>query len=76
MVHQPAGQLVNASPLSNTVTATICGLPARVSYAGLVGVGLNQINITVPAVPPGNCPLQLSMATATTQDGIVLPIGQ
>jgi uncharacterized protein (TIGR03437 family) len=76
IIHQPAGQLVNATALANRITAIICGQPARVSYAGLVGAGLNQINVAVPALPPGNCPLQLSIAGATTQDGIILPVGQ
>jgi uncharacterized protein (TIGR03437 family) len=76
VVHQPAGQLVNPTPLADIVTATVCGQPARVSYAGLVGVGLNQINITVPTLPPGNCPIQLTIKGAATQDGVVLPVGQ
>jgi uncharacterized protein (TIGR03437 family) len=76
VVHRPAGQLVNATPLANTVTATICGQIARVSYAGLVGAGLNQINVTVPVLPPGTCTVQFAVAGTASQDGIVLPIGQ
>lgn len=75
--HQPAGQLVvTATPLVNSVTATVCGQPALVIYAGLVGAGLNQINVTVPVLPPGTCPVRLSVVGAGTQDGIVLAIGQ
>ncbi len=74
---QPAGQLVvSATPLVSSVTATVCGQPALVSHAGLVGVGMNQINVTVPMLPPGTCPVRLSVVGAGTQDGVVLAIGQ
>ncbi|MEI9971730.1 MAG: hypothetical protein WDO73_06560 [Ignavibacteriota bacterium] len=39
---------------TNTVTATIGGVPATVSFAGLVYPGEYQFNITVPAVPAGD----------------------
>jgi uncharacterized protein (TIGR03437 family) len=76
LIHQPAGQLVSVTPLLNSVTATVCGQSAPVSYAGLVGAGLNQINVAVPALSPGTCPVRLSVAEAGTQDGVVLAIGQ
>jgi uncharacterized protein (TIGR03437 family) len=38
-----------AYPTTNPVTVTIGGVAAAVSFAGLVGAGLYQINITVPA---------------------------
>ncbi len=74
--HQPAGQLVNPSPLVDSVAVTVCEQPAHVDYAGLVGVGLNQINVTIPALPPGLCQVRATLAGASTQDGVVLPIGQ
>ncbi len=74
--HQPANQLVSVAPLVNTVTATICGQAAAVGFAGLVGSGLDQINVTLPSVPPGNCTVQLNVAGSPTQSGIVIPIGQ
>ena len=73
--HQPAGQLISGAQLANTVTATICDQPAVVSYGGLVSPGLDQINVTIPALPPGNCAVQLSLAGVSTQTGIVIPIG-
>ena len=36
-------------PAANTVTVTLDGSPAEVLWAGLVGPGLYQINIRVPA---------------------------
>lgn len=74
--HQPANLLVNPSTLVNNVTAIICGQSANVTYGGLVSPGLNQINVTVPALPAGNCSLQLFAAGIGTQGGIVLPIGK
>jgi uncharacterized protein (TIGR03437 family) len=74
--HQPAGLLVTPAPLTNGVTAVVCGQPATVAFAGLVSPGLDQINVTLPAVPAGNCPLQLVVAGVATQSGVVLPIGQ
>jgi uncharacterized protein (TIGR03437 family) len=38
-----------AYPTSNPVTVSVGGIPAVVSFAGLSGPGLCQINLTVPA---------------------------
>lgn len=72
--HQPAGQLVNPSPLANAVTATICGQTANVAYAGLVEAGLNQFNVVVPDSASGNCSVLFQVAGQSTQSGIVLPV--
>jgi uncharacterized protein (TIGR03437 family) len=46
----PAGQLLTAAlPLAALPTATVGGLPATVSYAGMVGPGLYQFNVLLPA---------------------------
>lgn len=60
--------------LSNTVTVKIGGMVAHVSYAGLVGAGLNQINVTVPALPSGDYPVVAEVSGVTTQDGVLLKI--
>lgn len=45
-----AGQNFNgAYPTNNPVTVSIGGQPATVLWAGLIGPGLYQINVTVPA---------------------------
>jgi uncharacterized protein (TIGR03437 family) len=75
--HQPAGQLVKVAPLVNKASATVCGQQAAVSFAGLVGPGLDQINVTLPAaLAPGNCPIQLVVGSVASQSGVVVPIGQ
>jgi uncharacterized protein (TIGR03437 family) len=43
----------------------------------LVGPGLDQINVTLPAaLAPGNCPIQLVVGSVASQSGVVVPIGQ
>lgn len=69
------GHAVASVPLNTTVTASICEQPAFVNYAGLVGPGLNQFNITVPSVPAGTCSIVLSMQGLSTQSGVMIPTG-
>jgi uncharacterized protein (TIGR03437 family) len=46
----PSGQVfTGANKLANPVTVTIGGQPAAVDFAGVVGAGLVQINVHVPA---------------------------
>lgn len=74
VTHQPAtGAPAPASPLAetaNTVTATIGGVPAAVSFAGLAPgwVGLYQVNVQVPAnAPVGDAvPVLLSVGGAVS----------
>lgn len=65
----PAGQTFSgANPLANTVTATIGGQPAAIQFAGIVGAGLVQINVQVPAgIASGDVPVILSVGGVSTQ---------
>ncbi len=46
----PNGQLLTAAiPMSTPPTVTVGGQPATVSFAGLVGPGLYQLNVVLPA---------------------------
>ncbi len=48
----PNGQIISTPlPLATPPTLTIGGLPATITFAGLSGTGLYQINAIVPAVP-------------------------
>jgi uncharacterized protein (TIGR03437 family) len=68
-----AGRLVTPSLLANPATVMLNGTSIRPDYAGLVGVGLNQINFQVPAdIAPGSYSLQLAVGAATTQPGVRL----
>ena len=73
--HQPAGRLIDPAPLTGAVSATVCGQSARVTYAGLVGAGLNQINLVLPSTATGSCAVQLTLGSQQTAAGLVLPIG-
>jgi uncharacterized protein (TIGR03437 family) len=53
----PAGQVdpvTQENPLTSTVSVTVGGTPASVTFAGEVEAGLYQINIVVPQVPSGD----------------------
>ncbi|MDE3195610.1 MAG: hypothetical protein KGN84_04660 [Acidobacteriota bacterium] len=51
----PAGQVYSgASPITNQVIVYIGGQQAPVAFAGLVGAGLYQLNVTVPRVSSGD----------------------
>ncbi len=72
----PAGQVFSgASATVNTVTATVGGIPATVSYAGLVGAGLYQLNVVVPpAAPNGDLQVLTSVAGQTSRSGVYVSV--
>ena len=65
----PAGQVFSgANPLANTVTVTIGGQFAPVDFAGVVGAGLVQINVHVPAsINNGDAPVVATVGGVATQ---------
>jgi len=72
----PAGQLAtNDAQPAQMVTATVGGVPAQVQ-GYLIGPGQYQFNLTVPTLPPGDAPVQLTVVNQTTQSGLLLTIGQ
>ena len=61
------------TPLSGAYDVLICGA----SFAGLTGVGLYQINVTVPPnLADGVYSLTLSVAGAQTQPGVYLSVSR
>jgi uncharacterized protein (TIGR03437 family) len=72
----PAGQIMAAPVnLANQVTATIGGKAAKVQFAGLIGSGLNQINVTVPAdLPDGDALLAVTVGGASTQSNLFITV--
>lgn len=62
-----------------TPTVTIGGVNATVLFSGLnpAFVGLNQINVVVPNVPPGNAvPIQIEINGITTSGSLTIAISQ
>ena len=73
----PAGQLVaKAAPLSDLtqLRVTIGGVAATVQFAGIVAAGEYQINVMVPQVPNGDQPILATIAGASSQTGVAIPI--
>lgn len=65
------GSAAPNAPLSYTaanVTASINGVPATVSFAGLTpgNVGLLQVNLQIPLLPAGTYPIQITVGGVTS----------
>jgi uncharacterized protein (TIGR03437 family) len=71
-----AGQVFSgAYPTATPVTVTIGGTPANVSFAGLVGPGLYQINVTVPeTLADGDHAVVATVAGVNSQSGALLKV--
>jgi uncharacterized protein (TIGR03437 family) len=70
------GAAASANPISNvtgTVSATVGGVAAQVSFAGLAPgfAGLYQVNIRVPQVAEGNLALVVSVGGVGSNSGLV-----
>ena len=70
----PGAIFQGSAPLTNGVTVTIGGVPATVSYAGLVGTGLYQINVAVPALANGTYPVLATVKGVTSQSGVTVKV--
>jgi uncharacterized protein (TIGR03118 family) len=70
----PNGSTFNTPlPLVTLPTVTIGGTPATVTYGGLVGVGLYQINVVVPAsISPGDNAVVASVGGQHSQANVFL----
>ena len=66
-----------SSPItfSSPVTVSIGSANVTASFAGLVGVGLFQINFTVPAgLADGDYALAIKVNGVASQGGVILPV--
>ncbi|MEA2874745.1 MAG: hypothetical protein QOH67_5114 [Hyphomicrobiales bacterium] len=77
----PVDGLLVSTP-ANLVSApviTIAGADATVTFAGRSGAGLDQINVTVPALPAGSTgaadvPISAKTGTFSSQTGVLLTV--
>lgn len=72
----PAGQVVTTpAPLANPVTVRIGGAVAEVSFAGLTGAGLYQLNVKVPeTLADGDAAVVAEVGGARTPDGVFITV--
>ena len=75
----PAGQIVGGTnALAAPLVLSIGGVRANTTYAGLApgAVGLYQVNLVVPTVPPGDAvPLTFTLGGAAGAQSLFLAIG-
>ncbi|MBX9641492.1 MAG: hypothetical protein K2X97_17715, partial [Mycobacteriaceae bacterium] len=67
-----------ASAMSLPFQIRIGGVPAPVTFAGMVGqsIGLYQFNVTVPFVAPGDQPIDLTVDGVPNNQNLFIVIGQ
>jgi uncharacterized protein (TIGR03437 family) len=71
---EPGVIFQGSAPVTAAPAVTIGGAPAVVSYAGLSGTGLYQINLTVPALADGAYPVIATVNGVTSQSGVILKV--
>jgi uncharacterized protein (TIGR03437 family) len=61
-------------PLPAMPAISIGGVPAQVSYAGMVAAGLYQFNVTVPSLASGDHAVVAELSGSRTQSGVLLRV--
>jgi uncharacterized protein (TIGR03437 family) len=74
----PSGELFSqAMLLASPVKVTIAGQSAAVAYAGMTGLGLIQLNVTIPVdLPSGDATIRASIGDVSTQAGLFVTVGK
>lgn len=69
--------VLSPAPLegAGSLRLTVGGAPARVDFAGLISSGLQQFNIVVPQVAPGEQPIIGELNGARSQANLYLCVG-
>jgi uncharacterized protein (TIGR03437 family) len=68
-------QLNGRGPLPSLPSVTIGAIPATVGFAGIVGAGLYQLNVTVPTnAPDGDLALLATYNGASTQQNVLISV--
>ena len=77
----PATRAGVANPVNATldlpIQVLIGGVGARVGFAGMVGnsIGLYQLNVEIPDLPPGEYPIELSVDGVSNGQSLVITVG-
>ena len=72
-----SGTIINTiAEVSEPATVTIGGKSATVTFAGLVGNGLCQVNIVIPSLAAGDAEVVMKIGNAVSADGAFLNIRQ
>ena len=71
---RPAGKIIDPAPLASSFTVTIGGLPAEALYGGIVGPGLYQFNVRIPALATGEHSVVISVGGVRTGASVVIPV--
>jgi uncharacterized protein (TIGR03437 family) len=73
----PAAALVDQpAVLASPATARIGNAAANVTFAGLVGSGLYQFNVTVPNIPPGDQAVVIEVGGARSQENVFVSVAR
>ncbi len=73
----PTAQLVaQPAPLARPIVIRIGGKIAAQQFAGLSGSGLNQFNVVIPELEPGDHPVEIFVEGVPIQPGVHLTIGK
>jgi minor extracellular serine protease Vpr len=71
----PSGTIIGTTaPVSEPSILTIGGKPATVTFAGLSGNGLCQVNAVIPSLPAGDAEVVLQIGNAKSADGVFLNV--
>ncbi|HUJ22087.1 MAG TPA: hypothetical protein VLX58_11225, partial [Bryobacteraceae bacterium] len=74
----PAGKIVTTPEqlaVTNNITVTVGGEVATVQWAGVIGSGLDQINVTIPPdLPDGDAELVATLAGFHTQTNLFITV--
>jgi uncharacterized protein (TIGR03437 family) len=70
----PSAQFGAPALLANSVQITIGGIAASATFAGLIGPGLYQFNVTVPDLPTGDAPVGAAIGAVATPTGVSIPV--
>ncbi len=70
-----SGVLLNPASLSNAATVTIGSMPITPAFSGIVGPGLYQLNVQIPAgLTAGDYSILVHVAGMQTQPNVIIPV--